>query len=112
MNEKWIAVYYGSRDGKHSLIHELQSFGTRDYLKIVKAVDLLVEFGFNQASDRVKHIDGKLWELRVDRFRVLYFLHLNGHFVLLRAFMKKTTRTPREEIEIAKARMNEYIEQT
>ena len=56
----------------------------------------------------VEHIEGKIWQLRVRNYRILYFAFHNKQFVLLRAFMKKTNKTPRREIEIAKSRLNEY----
>ncbi len=57
----------------------------------------------------VKHIEGKIWELRDESrgnaYRVFYFAMIGRRIVLLHAFQKKTQRTPRGEIAIAQQRM-------
>ena len=73
---------------------------------------MLADYGFNLSSRYVKHIEGKIWELRVDRFRVFYFAYRNHRFVLLRAFIKKTSKTPEKEIKIAYNRLQDYLERS
>lgn len=46
----------------------------------------------------VKHIKGKLWELRLGKNRILFFMSKNKKFVLLHNFRKKTQKTPKREI--------------
>lgn len=50
----------------------------------------------------VKHLEGDIWDLRPLRDRNLFVAWLDGSFVLLHPFMKKTQKTPRREIEQAK----------
>ena len=49
-----------------------------------------------------KHIKGKIRELRVDfsrnKHRIFYVAVIEKKIILLRAFLKKTTKTPRQEI--------------
>ncbi|MBL7065171.1 MAG: type II toxin-antitoxin system RelE/ParE family toxin [Anaerolineae bacterium] len=65
----------------------------------------------------VRNIEGhrKLWELRVQvaksAYRVFYFAHTGRRFVMLHAFLKKTRKTPRQEIAIAERRMEKMLEQ-
>lgn len=42
--------------------------------------------------------------------RVLYFFFYEGKIVLTNGFVKKTNKTPREEIKLAKDRRKDYIE--
>ncbi|OGR35568.1 MAG: hypothetical protein A2051_14250 [Desulfovibrionales bacterium GWA2_65_9] len=53
-------------------------------------------------------VDGKLWELRASGrdgiARCLYVLDTGRALVILRAFMKKTQKTPQAEIKLAWAR--------
>jgi phage-related protein len=58
----------------------------------------------------VKHIDGDIWELRPAKDRVLFVVMKQGKFLLLHAFTKKTVKTPKREIEKAKAEYKDYIE--
>jgi phage-related protein len=59
----------------------------------------------------VKHLEGKLWELRLTGrdgiARALCVTALGRRVVVVRAFMKKTQKTPRAEIELALRRAEE-----
>lgn len=56
----------------------------------------------------VKHIRGPLWEMRLTGrdgiSRALYVTAAGKRVVIVRAFIKKTQKTPRQEIELALAR--------
>jgi phage-related protein len=53
----------------------------------------------------VKHLQGKLWEMRLmgrdGIARALYVTASRRRVVIVRAFVRKTQRTPRAEIELA-----------
>ena len=59
----------------------------------------------------VKHLEGKLWELRLSGragiARALYVTVIGQRIVVVRIFRKKTQKTPRSEIELALSRANE-----
>jgi phage-related protein len=59
----------------------------------------------------VKHLEGKLWELRLigrdGIARALYVTAVGQRVVVVRAFAKKTQKTPRAEIELALRRAKE-----
>jgi phage-related protein len=65
----------------------------------------------NLSEPHVKHLDGKLWELRLmgrdGIARALYVTAIGRRVVVVRAFVKKTQKTPRAEIELALARAKE-----
>ena len=56
----------------------------------------------------VKHLQGKLWEMRLlgrdGIARALYVTAIAQRVVVVRAFLKKTQKTPRAEIELALSR--------
>ncbi len=60
----------------------------------------------------VKHLDGKLWEMRLKGrdgiARSIYAAVSGERVVILRTFIKKTETTPRQEIELAFARLKEW----
>ena len=43
--------------------------------------------------------------------RLIYFFFTGRRIIFLHGFQKKTQRTPRREIEIARRRMNDYLAQ-
>jgi phage-related protein len=59
----------------------------------------------------IKHLDGKLWEMRLmgrdGIARALYVTATGKRVVVLRAFVKKTRKTPRPEIDLALSRAKE-----
>ncbi len=59
----------------------------------------------------VKHLEGKLWEMRMQGqdgiARALYVTATGYRVVVVRAFTKKTKKTPRHEIELALERAKE-----
>jgi phage-related protein len=60
-------------------------------------------------STSVKHLEGKLWELRItgrDGIARAIYVSLSGRRLsVLQVFVKKTQRAPKEELELARRRM-------
>ena len=109
MKPKWEVVLYASKDGRDSVVKEIDDFGENDSIKVFKVVELLKKYGHSVLETHIKHIDGKIWEIKIDRYRVLYFLYENQHYILIRAFIKKTQKTTKREIEIAERRYADYV---
>jgi phage-related protein len=83
--------------------------------RLIRIVEMMGHFGLAALREpHVKHLTGKLWEIRLSGRsgigRVLYVAALGQRIVLLRAFLKKTQKTPSREIEVALARMKEIKE--
>lgn len=58
----------------------------------------------------IKYIGNNLWELRPIRDRIFFVSWENNSYVLLHHFMKKTQKTPKNEIEKAKRNLQDLIE--
>jgi phage-related protein len=63
------------------------------------------------SEPHVKHLDGKLWEMRLfgrdGIARALYVTAVSERVVVVRVFVKKTQKTPRAEIDLALLRAKE-----
>ena len=85
---------------------ELAEKGDKDsrikFNKIQEYIELLTEYGTRAGEKVVKHIEGKIYELRPLKDRILFCVYVNGVFVLLHPFRKTTRKTPKSEIEKAK----------
>lgn len=61
----------------------------------------------------VKHLDGKLWELRMKGrdgiARSIYLTAEGRTVIILHSFVKKTQKTPKAAIRIAKERAKEFL---
>lgn len=78
--------------------------------KIQDYIEVLKEYGTHAGEPYIKHLDGDIWELRPLRDRILFVGWVNGSYVLLHQFMKKTQKTPTREIEKAKRELADMIE--
>ena len=77
--------------------------------QITQYIQLLADHGTRLGDNITKHLDDDIWELRPGNNRVLYFYHKDDTYVLLHHFRKKTQKTPRREIEKAKAERDNWI---
>jgi len=80
--------------------------------RLARYVALIQEFGFEALPRQAfKHLEDKLWELRVtgrDGISRAIYVTASGHrVVILRAFIKKTQKTPPRELAIARQRAKE-----
>lgn len=79
------------------------------YKQISLYIQLLENKGTRLPDTVTKHLDEDIWELRPGNNRVLYFYFNNNTFVLLHQFRKKSQKTPRREIDKAKAERDDYL---
>lgn len=79
------------------------------YKQFAFYIELLQKQGTYLPNNITKHIEEDIWELRPGNNRVFYFCFEGNTLVLLHQFKKKTQKTPKKEIEKAKAERNDYI---
>ena len=110
--------FYEKADGSSEILEMLDNLQNRmnsskdariQYNQIVSCIELLHKQGTRLSSKITKHIEDDIWELRPGNNRVLYFCYRNGVFVILHSFRKTTAKTPRREIEKAKAERDDYL---
>lgn len=80
--------------------------------RFLRLAERIISAGLESLGEpHVKHIEGKLWELRLTGrdgiARALYVTAIGRRVVVVRAFRKKTQKTPRAEIELALRRTDE-----
>lgn len=78
--------------------------------KINDYIQMLSQYGVQAGKPYIKHLDGDIWELRPLRDRILFVAWVDGGYVLLHQFLKKTQKTPKREIEKAKRELADLIE--
>jgi phage-related protein len=81
------------------------------FLRIAERIQSL---GLERVGEpHVKHLEGKLWEMRMTGrdgiARALYVTVTGRRVVVVRAFVKKTRKTPRTEIALALQRAEELL---
>jgi phage-related protein len=74
--------------------------------KLRRIADMIEQLGLSAMREPyIKHLQGKLWEMRMigrdGIARAIYVTMSGQRVVIVRAFRKKTQKTPRSEIELA-----------
>jgi phage-related protein len=82
--------------------------------RLTHIAKLIEEMGLERVGEpHVKHLDGRLWEMRLTGrsgiSRALYVAVTGRRVVILRAFIRKTQKTPRHEIDLALARVKAIL---
>ena len=110
----WSVESYVDAHGHTPVEEFLNQLPIVDRARVDHTIDLLREFGLQLNLPYAKHLEGKLWELRTPvghkDYRVIYFAFTGRRFVLLHAFLKKTQKTPKGDLAIARARLADFLE--
>ena len=80
--------------------------------RFLRLMEMVETVGLDQIHEpHVKHLDGKLWELRAKApegiARGIYVAVTGRRVVVLHVFAKKTQKTPKAALELARERMKE-----
>ena len=105
---RWLIEYYEDNRGKKPVEDFIKGLPLIKRANIIRVLDLVEEYGIQLGQPYIKKIEGKIWELRPGSERILYFIFTGRKFVLLNGFTKKTRKTPKKEIIIAKKRQRNY----
>lgn len=110
----WITEFYTDEQGRAPVEEFLDTVPRKERAKILRDLNLLEEFGLQLGSPHVRHLTGKLWELRIrtrgKAYRIIYFAYTGQRFILLHAFLKKTNKTPRAELHVSETRLLDFLE--
>ena len=109
----WLARTFTTDSGGKPVEEWIASLEPRARAEVLILIDLLGERGTGLQEQFAKHLEDGIWELRAKGpdgiYRVLYF-HWFGHtFGLLHGFTKRTQKTPRRELELARRRRNVWL---
>ena len=110
MDTGWKVIYYISPSGEIPVKEFLDNYPKAKF-KALRILSHIAEFGLSYAIPHVKKLVGTpLWEIRIlgkDSVRILYVTKQEKQILLLHAFIKKTNKTPRKEINISLSRLSE-----
>lgn len=112
----WVIQNYRDMHGGVPVNDTLKGLSSNDYARVLRAINLLVDYGPALKMPHAQHLEGKIWELRIDgrpnSYRVLYAAVPGRKFILLHVFAKKSQKTPPREIDTARWRLRDYMERT
>ncbi len=111
--KKYKICYYKDRRGREPVKEYIDDLSEKEQVKIFARLELLKEREGYLDEPYSKYIKGKVRELIINfsrnRHRIFYFIFTGKRIILLYAFLKKTQKTPRREINKAIINYKDYV---
>lgn len=111
--QKFTIDFYKSEDDRCPAIEFLDSLDKKMRAKFLRLIALLEENGNELREPYSKLLEDGIFELRVQQGnnigRILYFFIIGHKIIITNGFIKKTQKTPRREIELAKKARKNYF---
>jgi phage-related protein len=104
------AVFFRSENGSEPVREWLKSL-PKDERKAIGEDIAYIQFKWPIGKPRIDHLRGAVWEVRTsltNRIARTLFAVEGRQMVLLHGFIKKTQRTPNEDIKLAEKRFKEW----
>lgn len=106
--------FYELPNGNEPAREFLESLDIKLRAKMYREIDLLVMNGPELREPHSRHVEDGIFELRAIQgnniSRVLFFFYSGEKAILTNGFVKKTMKTPKKEISLAKRYRQEYLE--
>lgn len=113
---KFQINYFKTKSGKSPVARYLDDIDNKkERAEIFSVLQGIQEFGFDAIGVAFRQIDGKLWEMKIkthgNQHRIFYVVLTRAEIVLLHAYPKKTPKAPVSEIETARQRFKQLMEE-
>ena len=104
--------FYAKDNGESPVKEFITGLEPKMQAKILKIIDLLEVNGPQTRLPYSEHIDDGIFEIRAKQssniIRILYFYAIGKNIILTNGFTKKSNKTPKREIELAKRYRADY----
>jgi len=109
-DKKLPARFYRNASGREPVREWLQGMGREE--RVIIGTDIAtVEFGWPIGMPTCRSLGGGIWEVRSglprNRISRVLFCEMRGQMILLHGFVKKTRKTPKKDLDLARARQGE-----
>lgn len=105
--------FYDTEDGRTPTQEFLDSLEPKMNAKMVGLMEILEEKGYSLREPYSAPLENGIFELRAVQgsniSRALFFFYVEGRIVITHGFIKKTQKTPRAQIELAKKYRADFL---
>ena len=105
--------FYDTEDGRTPAQEFLDSLEPKMNAKMVGLMEILEEKGYSLREPYSAPLEDGIFELRAVQgsniSRALFFFYVEGRIVITHGFIKKTQKTPRAQIELAKKYRADFL---
>lgn len=113
MSDSWTTEFFLETNGSSPVEEFLDSLDLKTRARFRWSMEQLQIRNIIAREPLVRHLEDDLWELREEShtniYRIIYFFFTGRRIIFLHGFTKKTQRTPRNELEIARRRQVEFL---
>lgn len=107
--DEWSIEYYVEDSGRVPVREFLATVDPKTYTRFQWSLEQLRVRNVQAREPLVRHIEGKIWELREESqtniYRLLYVFAGGRRIILLHGFQKKTQKLPARELMLARERL-------
>lgn len=112
-SERPIKVVFFKTDAGNEPVREWLKELPKDECKIIGADILTVQYAWPVGKPLVDNLGDGIWEVRSrlkNRIARTLFAVVDRQIVLLHGFIKKQQKTPQDELQLARKRKKQYLE--
>lgn len=106
-------IFYKKQNGEVPVEDFIDDCNIKMQAKIIMILQLLKENGNLLREPYTKYLQDGIFEIRAkvgnDISRILYFFVVDKKIIITNGFIKKTQKTPKKEIELAKKYRDNYF---
>lgn len=108
----YIVYYYISPSGDNPVSNFLDSLSEQQQSKILRLFQYIMLYGLSAILPHTRKLTRTpLWEIRIlgkDNIRIFYVIPLQNMVLILHGIIKKTQKTPTEELQTALTRFEQW----
>ena len=111
--ERPLKVVFFKTDAGNEPVREWLKALSKEDCKVMGADILTVQYAWPVGKPLVDNLGDGIWEVRSrldNRIARTLFAMVNQEIVLLHGFIKKQQKTPQDELELARKRKKQYLQ--
>ena len=113
MKMQFQVEFYETEDGRIPTQEFLESLEPKMNAKMVGLMEILEEKGYLLREPYSAPLEDGIFELRAVQgsniSRALFFFYIEGRIIITHGFIKKTQKTPRAQIELARKYRADFL---
>lgn len=107
-------LFYQTARSRMPVAEALDSLPKEAAAHAYQLLEEIEENGFNASRLVFRHIEGKLWEIKMNLpatggYRIFYFSIQTDSILLLHAYAKKSQKAPKQHLDVAFERMSDAM---
>lgn len=110
-----LNVYFFQTNNQHEPVRDWLKKIPRDDCRTIGADIKLVQFRWPLGLPLVRKMETDLWEVRSQlsqsKIARVFFTIYKTQLILLHGFIKKSAKTPKKELELARNRKNKWLKE-